>query len=319
MPISTRESPVSLPNRSNSLSEDFAEKFPEPAPQAQDEIPGRLTMSPAEIRVIHRLSARANVLPVIARADSLTDDRLAAVKDAVRRGLQDAELDFGVFGPANAHGDTGKLNENGHVNGNGRKADEEYEEESDEDDDDDDDEPEPVRSSRPVVKLRSGRHGSIGRSRSRSRRDLRSLVDLEDSANDEADSIANVRFSAHLVKKTNLSALLPFALIAPEATSTRHRSKGRPLSMESSNKNSMYSSAVEDIATDEGHTVSSQHRSPTFLNGPPEDLRGVFIRKFRWGTVDVLDPAHCDFAVLRTTVLSTHLKVRSIKFDTLAN
>ncbi|KAJ3477784.1 hypothetical protein NLJ89_g12398 [Agrocybe chaxingu] len=41
-----------------------------------------LTMSPAEIRVIRRLAARANVLPVVARADSLTDEKLQAVKNA---------------------------------------------------------------------------------------------------------------------------------------------------------------------------------------------------------------------------------------------
>ena len=41
-----------------------------------------LTMSPAEIRVIRRLSTRTNVLPVIARADSLTDEKLLAVKSA---------------------------------------------------------------------------------------------------------------------------------------------------------------------------------------------------------------------------------------------
>jgi hypothetical protein len=41
-----------------------------------------LKMSPAEIRVIRRLSTRTNVLPVIARADSLTDEKLLAVKNA---------------------------------------------------------------------------------------------------------------------------------------------------------------------------------------------------------------------------------------------
>jgi len=35
----------------------------------------------------------------------------------------------------------------------------------------------------------------------------------------------------------------------------------------------------------------------------------VFVRRFRWGMVDVLDPTHCDFAALRTAVLSTHMKV----------
>ena len=43
---------------------------------------GSLAMSPAEIRVIRRLSARCNVLPVIGHADSLTDEKLQAVKHA---------------------------------------------------------------------------------------------------------------------------------------------------------------------------------------------------------------------------------------------
>ena len=41
-----------------------------------------MTMSPTEIRVIRRLSARVNVLPVISRSDSLTDEKLLAIKNA---------------------------------------------------------------------------------------------------------------------------------------------------------------------------------------------------------------------------------------------
>lgn len=47
-----------------------------------EEDDGRLTMSPAEIRVIRRLCSRVNVLPVISRADSLTDEKLLGVKDS---------------------------------------------------------------------------------------------------------------------------------------------------------------------------------------------------------------------------------------------
>jgi len=50
--------------------------------ESDEDEDGPLTMSPAEIRVIRRLSARTNVLPVIARADSLTDEHLTAVKEA---------------------------------------------------------------------------------------------------------------------------------------------------------------------------------------------------------------------------------------------
>ncbi|KAJ2985268.1 hypothetical protein NUW54_g10205 [Trametes sanguinea] len=65
----------------------------------EDESGENLSMSPIDIRVIRRLAARANVLPVIAKADSLTDGKLAAIKKVVRRDLHAANLDFGVFGP----------------------------------------------------------------------------------------------------------------------------------------------------------------------------------------------------------------------------
>lgn len=54
----------------------------------EEEEDGTLTMSPAELRVIRRLANRTNILPVIARADSLTDEKLQAVKEAGEyRGL----------------------------------------------------------------------------------------------------------------------------------------------------------------------------------------------------------------------------------------
>lgn len=57
----------------------------------------RPTLPLAEIASIRRLSARVNVLPVIAHADTLTNDRLTAVKLAVRRDLADAGIGFGIF------------------------------------------------------------------------------------------------------------------------------------------------------------------------------------------------------------------------------
>lgn len=283
---------------------------------SDDEAASTLTMSPAEIRVIRRLSARSNVLPVIARADSLTDEKLAAVKDAVRHGLRDASLGFGVFDPVqkvpeeasrkSMDGANGKRESvNGH--GNGFVPGEEEDEESDEEDDGDAEE----RQARPVIKLRPSRHHSARLSRSRSRRDLTDTGVSPDPT--DRESVANVRFSAREIAKTNLSTLLPFALIAPEDVGKLRK---RPLS-------SIFSSPIQD--SEDGHAESFQSAptqmpaSPTpqslrnmnmaYLQGPPDDLKGVFTRKFRWGNVDVLDPNHCDFAALRTAVLSTHLKI----------
>ena len=56
-------------------------------------------------------------------------------------------------------------------------------------------------------------------------------------------------------------------------------------------------------------STSTEHMSYLAGAGAPRDLKGVFVRRFRWGTVDVLDPKHCDFAALRTAIFSTHMKV----------
>ncbi|KAF8195429.1 GTP binding protein [Pholiota molesta] len=57
----------------------------------------RPTLPVADIAAIRRLSGRVNVLPVIARADILSNDRLAAVKLAIRHDLANAGIGFGIF------------------------------------------------------------------------------------------------------------------------------------------------------------------------------------------------------------------------------
>lgn len=286
--------------------------------ESDDESESQLTMSPAEIRVLRRLSSRCNVLPVIARADSLTDDKLAAVKAAVRTGLFEAGLSFGVFGPPPvknipeevdtakrqtrfARNGTDRSDANGHgvVGEDAEQAEEEGDGEE--------------RQSRPVIKLRP-RHTERGLSRSRSRRDLSRAADderrpMSPDAGD-TESVANVRFSAHIVAKTDLSNLMPFALIAPEITKHSHRHRSSVLSTAPSSPTQQSEdghAASIDLTPETPMSVTSARMA--YLEGPPADLRGVFTRKFRWGTVDVLNPEHCDFAALRTAVLSTHLKV----------
>ncbi|KAF8798961.1 septin family protein [Phlegmacium glaucopus] len=280
-----------------------------------------LTMSPAEIRVIRRLSTRTNVLPVIARADSLTDEKLLAAKNAIRTGLAEAGLDFGVFGPTKKSEPSThqkrqtqfvtpdhETNGNGHGNG----VQESPEEEALSEDEDD----ELERKSRPVIKLRPTRHGVRGLSHSRSRRDLSQVAEdirepVSPDANDK-ESVANIRFSARIVAKTDLTALMPFALIAPEPN--KRRSRRTSTDSEAMNMSTPKRQSVDGDPDIVPKTPASIHSSRNFthLPGPPDDLKGVFIRKFRWGTVDVLDPNHCDFAALRTAVLSTHLKLLKI-------
>ncbi|KAJ7250823.1 Septin-domain-containing protein [Mycena haematopus] len=322
MTAAARRGASSLPSKTRSETTVSNRNPPDLVPDtsseddSDDESEGTLTMSPAEVRVIRRLSARSNVLPVIARADSLTDEKLHAVKNAVRTGLAEAGLDFGVFSPpkqdtvetprratATRFADSPPT-QNGKVNGNGNahgEVDPSANAEEDQEDDGED------RQSRPVIKLRP--RLNRGLSRSRSRRDLsRAGDDERRPVSPDAESLANVRFSAHIVAKADLGAIMPFALIAPEVGKGNKRRSvdiSTPASPMQQSEDG-HAASMEDVP----QTPASIHGSGlAYLQGPPEDLKGVFVRKFRWGQVDVLDPTHCDFAALRTAVLSTHLKV----------
>src|SRR5262249_47403057 len=100
----------------------------------------------------------------------------------------------------------------------------------------------------------------------------------------------------------------PFALIAPEESKRRLRG-----TMGTGGQFPRTPVTTEPGESDQGSEVHSpaSPRLPLFQS-PPDDLKGVFTRNFRWGSVDVLNPQHCDFAALRTAVLSTHLKVRIV-------
>lgn len=337
MSVSLRRALSSLPAKSRSeatISRQTSQpdiNFVDTASDDEDDEDAQLTMSPADIRVIRRISNRANVLPVLARADSSTDDTLAEMKRVVRHDLLEAGLDFGVFGPIDIPEtpSTAKPTTNGHGNGNGNgNGNGRHRGFPDAGDTSGSEEEQEERRSRPVIKLRGLRKGAQerGRSQSRSRMTLSELAARERAEPDatDADSVASVRFSASVIAKSDLGDILPFALISPERVKRRRAMKPliTPVDQQSVATDAGSGGAVP---SEDGHAHSvanSTRTSPTspstpnstakhfaYLTSPPADLRGVFIRKFRWGTVDVLDPQHCDFAAMRTAVLSTHMKV----------
>ncbi|KAF8272252.1 hypothetical protein EI94DRAFT_1796383 [Lactarius quietus] len=267
-----------------------------------DNKPTGLTMSPAELRVIRRLAERVNVLPIVGRADSLTDDKLRAVKATVKRELYEADLGFGLFAPEPAKFSEPSLSGNNGVstaggefipatNGHGDDSSAATEASSESDSDDG------THPSRPIIRLRTGdklsedAHGPLS----------------PDPLDPE--SIANVRFSAPTVARSDLSPLLPFAIIAPEKYRW-HRLKPEA---EARSRDTVTESGRSRPSTDSPITPAGKSPSLLHAPSPPEALKGVFVRRFRWGTVDVLDPTHCDFAALRTAVLSTHMKVTTLR------
>ena len=295
------------------LSREYSREHSAEVAQREDQKhhdPTKLAVLSSELRVIKRLSQRVNVLPIIGCADSLTDERLSAVKEAVRTELAAAGLDFGVFGPPNFDQDPAQ---NGHsidINlpkANARpKADDDSEEVEEEEEE---------RKSRGVIRLKP-RFPVVRRSRSRTRRDTGLSYTSEGGQNGicppEEDSVANVRFSASLFQRVDLSELLPFALISPEKMVERVVSAHlRRPTANSLGSGSDSGDEKGPVSQPTSPLNGDGHGNLPYLEGPPADLRGVFVRKFRWGTIDVLNPDHCDFAALRTAVMSTHMMVCS--------
>jgi hypothetical protein len=155
------------------------------------------------------------VLPVVARADTLTNERLAALRLAIRRDLADAGIGFGIFDTDNHahvadHSPSPLMNgdmTNGYANhGNGSAS--------------------SPRGTSPTPSLR-----------------------------------------------------LPYALISPDIYS--------------------HSDGVHRVPVPRHELI---HQYTPSKHQAPKLVRGKYVRNYRWGPLDVLDPNHSDFLALRTAI-----------------
>jgi Septin len=209
----------------------FTQPEPEPVilepPVTTNPLLCRPTLPPAEINTIRRLSARVNVLPVVARADTLTNDRLAAVKMAIRRDLAEAGIGFGIF------------DMDGH-----------YHHLKDD------------HSAQPVNGDPSNGYNVI------------------------TNGSSSAATSPPATPATPSLLRLPYALISPDVYS--------------------HSDGVTRIPLPR-HELVHQY-TPSSHSSSSNIVRGKFIRSFRWGNLDVLDPNHCDFMPLRAAIFH-HMEV----------
>lgn len=58
----------------------------------------------------------------------------------------------------------------------------------------------------------------------------------------------------------------------------------------------------------EADQIEKLNQVNPFFNPPNNDLASNFVRRFKWAVVDVLNPHHCDFVLLRAVVLGSHFK-----------
>ena len=208
--------------RTNSFSQPDHEPVILEPPVTTNPLLARPTLPQADITAIRRLSGRVNVLPVIARADILSNDRLAAVKVAIRRDLADAGIGFGIFDvdPPYAQEDLSSTNRPESSNGYGH--------------------PNGAPSSTPPTSPTS----------------------------------------PPLLR-------LPYALISPDMYS--------------------HSDGVSRRALPR-HELVQQYTPSTHYTPPSQLPRGKFVRSYRWGVLDVLEPSHSDFWSLRNAIFH-HMEV----------
>ncbi|KAJ7212072.1 GTP binding protein [Mycena pura] len=217
--VATLPAPVVSRTRTNSFSQADQEPVILEPPVTSNPLLNRPALPLVEINTIRRLSARVNVLPVVARADLLSNERLTSIKLAIRRDLADNGIGFGIFDLDHYSAE---------------------------------DLP-PSLSGDPLNY--PGPNGST------------------------ANSPPTSPVASPLLR-------LPYALLSPDIYS--------------------HSDGVPRIPPSR-HELLLQYTPSPHSASSKKSLRSKFIRSYRWGTVDVLDPNHNDFVPLRTAIFH-HMK-----------
>ncbi|KAF8319710.1 hypothetical protein DL93DRAFT_2074678 [Clavulina sp. PMI_390] len=249
---------------------------PTPATAPVEEV---LSMSKADLYVIKRLSTRVNVLPVISHADTLTNERLEELKGVLRRDLKQGGFNSGsILGQLDASSDD---SDDEHVRGGGQ------------DSDDDEDEADGTSSNghAQVVRIRPTR--AIQRRTSFSRRSRsRTRAALTDE-----DVDLDVKAAIFPAGVRSMRALFPFAVMSPDPVPSLTGEK----------------KLVDAEGSGTVSPPSAYKRKSLVLPDDWEDhlkaLKGKYTRNYRWGSVDVLNPEHCDFLALRHAILGPRLRV----------
>ena len=253
----------------------------------------------SEIQAIKTLSQRVNVLPVIARADTLTSERLAAIKRAIREDLADAGIGFGIFDNEPVEMEEGRDREkvrekvvNGYDDGarssvlNGKGG--------------HDDHLQPHSSAR-MSKSTSGATSSTAASTHRG--SMSSSVSSMTAATTPPLSPYGHGFSKFVEAFPEFPVQvprLPHAVFSPDAYS--HSEGFSPCSI--AGHGGQFPPTLQELTKRYSSGYRPKELAPTVY----EIHQGRFLRRYRWGTVDALNPKHSDFVHLRDALFH-HMQV----------
>lgn len=290
-------------------------------------------LSEMELKILSKMSKLANVLPVIAKADTLSASQLLEVRQAVRISLKAAKIDLGVFDVASTKPKkkrSGPLKKSGSV---------EFGDGDGEDLNGAADDKENVK----VIRLRSRRSYSamefkrMHQANAEKGQNGHSLQHTEPLFPDEAaDPDALEEQEAH----DRFMQSMPPAIFVPEPTRMHHQHQQQQQQQQQRRKKSSSASKYAigekspfrvppvpaipaDLSNSSDLTDGQQYsRSEigTAMSPEPEEMPPTpsqqlphappasarFERNYRWGSASVLDADQCDFGLLRDTILGTH-------------
>lgn len=302
-------------------------------------------LSFTEIGILSKLSKYANVLPIVAKGDTLSLSRSYEVRNAVRKSLKVAKVDLGVFDFASIKTRKKRLSTEGET---AIPDDEQQERLNGESND--------VK----VIRVRSKRsyssnnirptsaamsstmsHGEESETGSSSLYDTTGFQQTEplfqNDAVDDEDEADRVKSHEELMRHMPLSIFVPepmqvYRKKKSSLFSKRPGSGGReedvdtvyskippvpPLprntsdhAIPSSTRTNLNNAKEELLDERQQLTLAISPNPAAFSASLPTALlpSSRYERNYRWGSAHVLDPEHCDFGLLRTTILGTHLE-----------
>ncbi|KAA1106355.1 hypothetical protein PGT21_033787 [Puccinia graminis f. sp. tritici] len=201
-----------------------------------------LHMSAIDLRQLKRLSRRCNIMPVIGRADELTEAQLINIKNVVQTDMKSYGIDLGLFAVS--------------------------EPESDQED---------TSSDHPEVTTASSNS-------------------CKSNEDDEARKKLPRRKSAAL-----LTPRRPFSSIVDSLQDLDGVCGMIPLSV-------IGAEVLPGKSMDADDLERLNRINPLFSIPNDEEPSSMYVRRFKWATVDVLNPRHCDFVLLRAVILGSHFK-----------
>ena len=283
-----------------------------------------------EIAAIQALSARTNVLPVIARADILGVKRLKEVKDVIRRDLASAGIGFGIFDGFDGVESGDEIIEGAdmvaeEITQHGKKSEELIEEVKMEVIEDvssvaapggsdvirdvemeDNGNTTQVNASLPPQPVENLDNTKVVRSKVPC---LPHAVMSPDtySYDDEEDELERKEES---ILREWLRVLDDALVLAASAGESKQESKKELGEVRKGLKGWMRRMDEDGERLVERYLprLTTDRSTLVSTNGEKEATEAKFVKKFRWGVVDISNPDHCDFNPLKRAVFY-HMEV----------